>query len=554
MHYLARRMRRLHPRAVRFTQTERGRSAVLLAFTVAMGMELWTGSGMSLVLPFLTGTLSASADEASWLITVYATAFAVSIAMSHRLASYFGNRNYLVTSCLTYAVTSLGCALSPWLALMLVLRAVQGFAGGAFLVRTIVFFRHDYNQPRERLRASLIFCGLMYIPGRVIGPIVSGYMTDTIGWQWMFIPTAVAMTICAWVFHRYTAERIKGDTEKIRFDFPGFFLLLAGMSSLQVVLSRGEVDDWFESPFICISTIAAIFGFALFAAWQMMRANRHPLLDLHQLRFNRAVLGSTVVGVAIGALLGGPLYVLPQFLRVLGRHSATQTGCLLAINGAAAAILFGLPQARTWMLRIGGRLGLALILLTQAAAMLLFAHYMTSDTPDYDLWLPLILFGVYMSVGFPAVVTWAYRRSRAHFASNGFALYFGSRQVGMTIGVALSTILIDRRMALHSARLEEAFYARNTAVLGYVPGLSSPSALLHLAGAIRQQALALAYADVFVVMAVLSLATILFLPLLPPRNQAVRPRRSLRVADNIAAGLPDSGTLDGRGTLVNVSL
>jgi DHA2 family multidrug resistance protein len=286
----------------------------------------------------------------------------------------------------------------------------------------------------------------------------------------------------------------------------------------------------------------------------MMRANRHPLLDLHQLRFNRAVLSSTVVGVAIGALLGGPLYVLPQFFRVLGRHSATQTGCLLAINGATAAILFGLPQARTWLLRLGGRLGLALIMLIQAAAMLLFAHYMTSDTPDYYFWLPLILFGVYVSVGFPAVVTWAYRRSRSHFASNGFALYFGTRQVGMTIGVALSAILIDRRLTLHSARLEEAFYARNLAVLGEVPGLSSPAALLQLAGAIKQQALALAYADVFLVMAVLSLATILFLPLLPPRERAVRPRRSLRVADNMAAGLPDPGVLNGRGALVNVSL
>ena len=93
MHYLARRMRRLHPRAVRFTRTERGRRAVLLAFTGARGMELGTGAGMSLVRPFPPGTLSASADEASWLITVYATAFAVSIAMSPRLASYFGNRN-----------------------------------------------------------------------------------------------------------------------------------------------------------------------------------------------------------------------------------------------------------------------------------------------------------------------------------------------------------------------------------------------------------------------------------------------------------------------------
>jgi hypothetical protein len=124
----------------------------------------------------------------------------------------------------------------------------------------------------------------------------------------------------------------------------------------------------------------------------------------------------------------------------------------------------------------------------------------------------------------------------------------------MTIGVALSAILIDRRMTLHSARLEEAFYARNLAVLGEVPGLSSSAALLQLAGAIKQQALALAYADVFLVMAVLSLATILFLPLLPPRKRAVRPHRSLRVADNIAAGLPDPGALDGRGTLVNVSL
>jgi DHA2 family multidrug resistance protein len=521
---------------------------------MAMGMELWTGAGMSLVLPDLTGTLSATADEASWLITVYATAFAVSIAMSHRLASYFGNRKYLVTACLTYAATSLGCAFSPWLALMLVLRAVQGFAGGAFLVRAIVFFRHDYSHPRERLRASLIFCGLMYIPGRVIAPIVSGYMTDTIGWQWMFIPTVVAMSICAWIFHRHTAERIKGDMEKIRFDLPGFLLLIVGMSALQAVLSRGEIDGWFESTFICFSTVAAILGFVLFAVWQMMRANHHPLLDLHQLRFNRGVLAATALGATIGVMLGGSLYVLPQYLRGLERHSSMQTGCMLAIYGATSAILFGLPQARTWMVKLGGRLGLALIMLIQAAAMLLFAHYMTSDTPDHDLWLPLILYGVFVSVGLPAVVGSAFRGSRTHFASNGFALYFGTRQVGTTVGVALAAILIDRRLTLHSARLEEAFYARNVAVLGDVPGMSSGPALLHLAGAIKQQALALAYADVFLVMAVLSLATILFLPLLPPGKQAVRPHRISRVADDIAAGLPETGVLDRRGTLVNVSL
>jgi MFS family permease len=149
------------------------RIGTLLAFTLATAMEQWTGSGVGLILTHLTGILSASADEASWAVTLYSTAFAVAVALSHRLSSFFGNRRYLSLVAPAYAVTSFGCAVSPTLAIFLGFHIFQNFAGGAFLARTLVFITHRYKRSERALPLTQYAVG-SFLVGRFAAPIISG--------------------------------------------------------------------------------------------------------------------------------------------------------------------------------------------------------------------------------------------------------------------------------------------------------------------------------------------------------------------------------------------
>ena len=164
---------------------KRRRTATLIGFTLATAAEYWTSSGVSLVLTDLTGTLSASSDEASWVLTVYTTAFALSIALSHRLSSYLGNRRYLTLCASLYAFSSLGCCLTTQLSVFLLFRVLQGFGGGAFLVRAFVFLSEQYDA-KSRGRALTSYGIGFFFVGKLLSPVVCGWMTDVVSWRFVF--------------------------------------------------------------------------------------------------------------------------------------------------------------------------------------------------------------------------------------------------------------------------------------------------------------------------------------------------------------------------------
>ena len=492
----------------------RYRTATLVALCLATAAEYWTSSGVSLVLTDLTGTLSASSDEASWALTVYSTAFAVSIALSHRLSHYFGNRRYLANSALLYAITSVGCAFSVHLAPFLFFRALQGFAGGVFLVRSFVFLSQQYD-PKSRSIATTTYGISFFFIGRMISPVVCGWMADSISWRLLFGVPTLLMCVAALLFFRHTSDRWTDAQEPYRLDLLGVLLLVSGAGCIQAVLSRGEIDDWFGSPHIVVLLTIGIAANLAFLLWQVSPINAAPLLDLNFLK-TRAMYSAAVVGFALGILLAGSLYVIPQYLRNIESHSALQTGMLISLSGGASvAILCSFGVISALVVRVGAKTVLAFALVIEMVSQLLLAKHLTTDTPDYLLWVPLALNGVFIALSVPILGTAAFARLRSEEISSARAIYYGFRQFGASSGVTLAVVLIDHRMTLHSVRLFDNMFNRNLVSIGAAVDLSSGTATRALANAVRLQSSVLSFADVFYVMAAFAGLTLLLVPLLP---------------------------------------
>ncbi|SEC33814.1 drug resistance transporter, EmrB/QacA subfamily [Terriglobus roseus] len=502
-------------------------AATLAGLTLATGMEQWTGNGLSVTLTDLTGALGASADEASWAVTVYSTAFAVSVALTHRLASYFGNRRLLSLACILYAVAALGCAASTDLALFLLCRVFQGFAGGVFLARTLVFITHQY--PRSERPSSLrTYAGGFFVVGRIVAPIASGWFADAVSWRLLFLVTVPGMLVAAAILRRYAADHWRDDVEEHNPDLLGIGLLLVGAGALQAAMSRGEIDDWFGSNRIILLVSIGVAFNLLFAAWQCLPFNHRPLLNLHFLR-DRGLMSASVLGIALGMQLAGGLYVLPQYLRRVESHSATQTGLLMSVAGlSAVAMLAIVPLLVKAAGHVGAKQIMAFALFVQMLAMGWLGYIVTGDTPDRQLWIPLLLHGIFIGISVPMLAIGAFARMEDSHASSARAIYYGARQLGASLGVTLVVVLIDRRAMLHSSRLIDGLFSRDLSTLGVTIDSTNAG---RVAALVSRQALVLTFADVFNVMAALAAVMLLFLPLLP---SAAAPVASERVTETVS--------------------
>jgi EmrB/QacA subfamily drug resistance transporter len=514
------------------------RSATLLAFAFACSAEYWTTASVSLTLTDLGGTLGASSDEATWAITIYTTAFAVAIALSHRLSVFFGNRKYLGACALLYGLASIGCALSPNLPVFLGFRTVQGFAGGVFLVRTFVFFTQRIELEHRASTAVGFFIEVLII-GRLVPYIASGWLADNISWRLQFVFPALFMFVAAALFFVFTSKhwRQQDDTGE-PVDLIGIGLLAIGAGALQTALSRGAIDDWFGSSFIRIFFAVGILGNALFILWQLSPKNPAPLLDLRYMR-ERSVYAGGAIGFTLGLLLSGSLYVIPQYLRTVESHSALQTGVLLGISSAGAALsLWLLQYVQPLVKHLGSRLILAIAFLTAMISEFLFAHFLTPDTPDYMLWIPLFLNGVFIALSVPTLGGAAFALVAEQETSSARAIFYGLRQFGTSIGVTLAVVLIDRRSSLHSGRLLEAFFGRSLSVISQNTEFT-PEALKALESVIRKQSLVLSFADIFNVMGVVAGLSLLAIPLLPSAKPTIAVESTAKEVPEV----PTSGML-----------
>jgi MFS transporter, DHA2 family, multidrug resistance protein len=483
---------------------------------------------VNLVLTDLTGTLGVSADEASWILTVYSCSLFLGVPISIWMAGHFGYKRFLLGTVVAFAATSIGCSLAPDLHTMLFWRALQGLAAAGLVMwwRASVYVL----MPKPQRSPSLMRVSTMLYLSSAAGLLASGYITDHANWRLIFLPNLLYAAGALWLIARYFPNQPRPSSERlVATDWPGIVLLAIALIALQVILNRGEIDDWFGSPhlrtlgFLCA---AALF---LFIVWQMSAVNRTPLLWLALMR-DRHVLSAALLGVFTGMILSGSLFVLPEFLRNVSSntYSATQTGQIMCVYALTAAAIR--PLMVGFIARVGQRKAITFALVMLILSMLICNRLLTTGTPGWYFALPLVLYGFCLSPLLPAVGSGTVARIEQNKLLDGVSLYMTFRQFGASLGVAVLTILISHRETLHSARLFDHVRHDNdvtrswlstvsgtlTNHAGYTPFEAQQAAVRMLAEQGAHQAAAYAYADAFAFMAVVGIAALCLLPIVPP--------------------------------------
>ena len=512
--------------------------ALLLGLALATGMEFYTFESMNLVLPDITGTLGVSFDEASWLLTIYSCALFLGVPISVWLAGHFGYKRFLIWSTAIFAATTVGAALSPTLNMMLFWRAFAGLAGAGLTVwwRASIYVL----MPKSRRSPSLMRVSVGLYLASALGLLLSGFLTDRLNWRLICVPNLFLAAGAIWLIKRNFPDLPKAQSSRLAHtDCWGLLLLAVGIVCLQVVLSRGHIDDWFGSPRIRILALVSVCAFVSFVQWQFSGENRYPLFNMSLLK-DRNVVAAMLIGIFLGMILSGSLFVLPEFLRNVDSqtHSATQTGCLIAVYALVAAAV---RPTITWLVaRFGPRKLTVVALGMMITGMLLFYRWLTISTSDGYFLLPLALYAACLAALLLSVGSGTVAKLDQANLLDGVSLYMTFRQLGAALGVAFLTILIERRETLHSSRLYEHLDVANSTTsraldqtgsylvnhAGADIAYSHVASIGLLARSGAHQVDVLSYADCFLFMAAAGAIAMCLIPVMSPFVPVPKPAKA----------------------------
>jgi DHA2 family multidrug resistance protein len=456
----------LSPLAARLLDKGVLKWAISLTASLGAILEVIDTVITNVALADIRGNLGASLAEAGWVSTSYACANVVIIPLSAWLGYRFGKKNYFIFSLIGFTLASLLCGMAPNLGVLIFARVLQGLAGGGLLAKaqSIVF---EAFSDKERALAQSIF-GMGIIVGPAIGPVLGGWLTDNMGWRWIFfinLPLGILAVLMAWIF--MPADDSKKLQRGSRVDWLGIGLLAIGLASFQILLEEGQQEDWFESGMIVATAVASVIGIALFV-WREL-VTPHPAVDLRVLRYP-SMVGGTLYSAILGIGIYGIMFAIPIFVQDYLHYTALQSGMLLvpgAIVSAATMMFFG---------RIGGKVS-PRILITIGALLTSLTGFMLRDinpsTGSEQIFWPLVIRGMGSVLIFmPLSIATLGPLAKKDIAA-GSGLYSLTRQLGSSIGIALITTLLARQEASHRSVLVEQISEFRPAFVDRLQALSS---------------------------------------------------------------------------------
>jgi len=507
---------RLSPLAARFAR--RDQLKWIIAFTAAVGalMAIIDTSIVNVALPDIQGNLGATLTEVGWVSTSYTCANVVLIPLTAWLNNRFGRKNYLVFSLVGFTLSSALCGMATTLPMLIAARVLQGLTGGGLMAKAQAIMFESF--PHSQQAAAQAVFGIVMIAGPALGPVLGGYLTDTVGWHWIFfinLPVgALAIALAVVFLPRDNPDEI----EHGRVDWTGIILLTIGLACLQTVLEEGYDKDWFSSRFITGMSIAAALGIVLFI-WRELTTDK-PAVDLRVLKHHSLAAGS-LYSLVLGAGLFGILFSVPIFAQNNLRFTALQSGLLqtpAAVGSAIMMIIMG-RLARKGDARLYIVIG---AIITAAAGFLLSS--INPDTSARSLSTALIVRNIgNVFIFLPLSLATIGPLPRNQITS-GTGLFNLTRQLGGSIGIAIITTALSKREAVHRAILVEKITPYDPATLarlhayenlfrshGADPVHAHQQALALLDRVVMNQAAILSFAEIF---RAVGIAFVLTLPLI----------------------------------------
>ena len=318
--------------------------AIALTVTLATFMEVLDTSIANVSLPHIAGSLAASQSEATWVISSYLVANAVILPISGYLATLIGRKRFYMICVAIFGVSSLLCGLANSLGLLLFFRVLQGLGGGGLATSEQAILA-DTFEPAKRGQAFALY-GLAVVTAPAIGPLVGGWITDNYEWRWIFFINVPVALVSLYLTNRVVedpphllAEVKRAREGKVKIDYLGFLFTALGFGCLEVVLDKGQEDDWFGSTFITTFTVVCVVSLILLFTWEFwqIRQGRKPIIELRLFR-SRTFALSFLMMFILGIALYGTTILIPQLLQTLMGYTATNAGKTLSLGGIATLI------------------------------------------------------------------------------------------------------------------------------------------------------------------------------------------------------------------------
>jgi len=487
---------------------------IATAVMLATFMEVLDTSVANVSLPHIAGNLSATTDESTWVLTSYLVANAIVLSATNWLGSLFGRKRFLILCITFFTLASALCGAAPSLAFLVFARILQGAAGGALQPISQAVLMESFP-PEKRGRATAVFAmGVVVAP--VIGPTLGGWITDNFSWRWIFyinLPVGVLAIMMAQAFIEDPPYLVRTTFKS--FDGIGFGLMSIWLGSLQYILDKGQIEDWFESRIIVTLAALSVASFVSFVIWEL-RAEK-PIVDLRILK-NR----NFAVGVGLITLLGAILYattaVMPLLMQTLLGYTAFQAGLALSPRGVGAFLTTILVGRLIGKVNNRVLVTLGFLLLAYSSSML---GHVDLEIAKRDIIIPSIVNGIAISFIFVPLTTSAMGTLRREQIGNASGIYNLVRNLGGSIGIAGITTLLSRKaqanqahMVAHFTPTDQPFTQRVEAFRAAFfhahgdPVLATKQAHGALAAILEQQANALAYVQNFRLFAVVCVCCI----------------------------------------------
>jgi DHA2 family multidrug resistance protein len=425
--------------------------------SIATFMQVLDTAIANVALRYIAGSLAASVEESTWVVTTYLIASAVIIPVSGWLSGVIGRKRYYMGCVAVFTASSVMCGFSPNLGALIIFRILQGLGGGGMAPSEQAILA-DTFPPWRRAQAFALY-GVAVIVAPTVGPTLGGWITDNYSWHWIFFINGpigiVSLLLVQWLvvepeaLQRERRERLRRG---VNLDWVGFILVALFLGCLEVVLDRGQQDDWLQSNFIVTFAAISAISFVLFVPWEL--AHDDPIVNV-RLLFQRQFGSAFLVMMTIGVVLFGTTQFMPQLLQVSFHYTALLSGLVLMPGGIAMLLM--MPIAGQVASRVQPRYLMAAGMTGVAAAM----WYTTSIDPNTSFsWFAWAR--VFQVVALPflfiPINTVAYSDLRPQDTGQGSSLINVARNLGGSIGISVASTVLAQRAQFHQSRLVENIY------------------------------------------------------------------------------------------------
>jgi len=488
----------------------------LIAASVMLAtfMEVLDTSVANVALPHIAGNLSATPEEATWVLTSYLVSNAIILPAANWLGRFFGRKWFLIVCIAIFTLSSAVCGAAGSLGMLIVARIAQGAGGGALQPIAQAVLMESF--PPEKRGSAMAVFGLGVVVAPIIGPTLGGWITDNYSWRWIFyinIPIGILAVIMCNMFVEdppYIRSQKPG-----RIDYIGFGLMAVALGTMQLVLDKGQEEEWFASPFITWFTILSVTATIVFVVWELR--SREPIVDLRVLANRNFAVGTSLM-IVMGIVLYGTIAMLPLFLQTLMGYPAVASGMAVSPRGFGA--IASMLIVGRLINRIRGRYLVMFGFTVLGYSIYQFSKINLEISISSIVW-PNIISGFAMGFIFVPLTTMALGTLSNEQMGNASGVFNLMRNTGGSVGIATVTTLLARGVQVHQAAMvshltpyDPAFQERVRQLGGVASPGGTQRAFAGIYGILVRQATVLSYIDIFRLLAFLCVlcvpATLLF--------------------------------------------